>query len=81
MLRLISDQNFNGPILRGLFRSQPDLDLVRPSMSGWRRPPIPSFWHGRPRRGGSYSLMTSIPSPVSLTTGSSAVNPCLESSW
>src|SRR3954451_17563938 len=29
MLRLISDQNFNGPILRGLFRRQPDLDLVR----------------------------------------------------
>jgi hypothetical protein len=29
MLRLISDQNFNGPILRGLLRRQPDLDLVR----------------------------------------------------
>jgi hypothetical protein len=29
MLRLISDQNFNGPILRGLLRRQPDLHLVR----------------------------------------------------
>lgn len=29
MLRLLSDENFNGEILRGLVRAQPDLDLVR----------------------------------------------------
>lgn len=28
MLSLLSDENFNGDILRGLFLSQPDLDLV-----------------------------------------------------
>jgi hypothetical protein len=29
MLRLISDENFNGDIVRGLFRRHPDLALVR----------------------------------------------------
>ena len=29
MLRLLSDENFNGDILRGLFRRRPDLDIVR----------------------------------------------------
>jgi hypothetical protein len=29
MLRLLSDENFNGEIVRGLFRTQADLDLVR----------------------------------------------------
>ena len=29
MLRLLSDENFNGEIVRGLFRVQADLDLVR----------------------------------------------------
>lgn len=29
MLRLLSDENFNGEIVRGLFRAQADLDLVR----------------------------------------------------
>jgi len=29
MLRLLSDENFNGEIIRGLVRAQPDLDLVR----------------------------------------------------
>lgn len=29
MLRLLSDENFNGDIIRGLFLRQPDLDLVR----------------------------------------------------
>ncbi len=29
MLRLISDQNFSGPILRGIALRIPDLDLVR----------------------------------------------------
>ena len=29
MLRLLSDENFNGEIVRGLLRAQPGLDLVR----------------------------------------------------
>ena len=29
MLRLLSDENFNGDIIRGLFLRQPNLDLVR----------------------------------------------------
>lgn len=29
MLKLISDENFDGDILRGLFRRRPDLDVVR----------------------------------------------------
>jgi len=29
MLRLASDENFHGEVIRGLFRRQPDLDLVR----------------------------------------------------
>lgn len=29
MLRLLSDENFHGAIVRGLLRRQPDLDIVR----------------------------------------------------
>jgi len=29
MLRLLTDENFNGDILRGLLLKQPDLDIVR----------------------------------------------------
>lgn len=29
MLRLLSDENFNGDVVRGLFLSQPNLDLLR----------------------------------------------------
>lgn len=29
MLRLLGDENFNGEIIRGLVRAQPDLSLVR----------------------------------------------------
>lgn len=29
MLRLAADENFNGRILRGLLRREPDIDLVR----------------------------------------------------
>ena len=29
MLQLVSDENFNGDIVRGLLRRRPDLDLVR----------------------------------------------------
>jgi predicted nuclease of predicted toxin-antitoxin system len=29
VLNLVSDENFNGDILRGLYRRRPDLDVVR----------------------------------------------------
>lgn len=29
MLKLVSDENFDGDILRGLFRRRPELDIVR----------------------------------------------------
>jgi hypothetical protein len=29
MLRLLADENFNGDIVRGLLRRQPDLDIIR----------------------------------------------------
>ncbi|MHC5727126.1 MAG: hypothetical protein ACYTXY_23910 [Nostoc sp.] len=29
MLKLLSDENFNGDIVRGLFLRQPNLDLLR----------------------------------------------------
>jgi predicted nuclease of predicted toxin-antitoxin system len=29
VLKLVSDENFNGDILRGLYRRRPDLDIVR----------------------------------------------------
>jgi predicted nuclease of predicted toxin-antitoxin system len=29
MLRLVSDENFNGEVVRGLLRREPGLDLVR----------------------------------------------------
>ena len=36
MLRLLSDENFNGDIIRGLFLRQPDLDLIRVQDIGLR---------------------------------------------
>lgn len=29
MLKLVSDENFHGDILRGLYRRRPDLDVLR----------------------------------------------------
>ena len=36
MLRLLSDENFNGDIVRGLGLRQPDLDLLRVQDVGLR---------------------------------------------
>jgi len=41
MLRLISDQNFNGRILRGIGLRIPDLDLVRALDAGLAKAPDP----------------------------------------
>ena len=37
MLKLLSDENFNGDIVRGLFLRQPDLDLLRVQDVGLRK--------------------------------------------
>lgn len=36
MLRFLSDENFNGDIIRGLFLRQPDIDLLRVQDVGLR---------------------------------------------
>jgi Domain of unknown function (DUF5615) len=36
MLSLLSDENFNGDIVRGLFLRQPNLDLIRVQDAGLR---------------------------------------------
>ena len=36
MLRLLSDENFNGDIIRGLFLRQPDIELLRVQDVGLR---------------------------------------------
>jgi predicted nuclease of predicted toxin-antitoxin system len=41
VLKLVSDENFNGDILRGLFRRRPDLDLVRVQDVGLSATPDP----------------------------------------
>ena len=37
MLRLVSDENFNDPIVRGLFHRLPEMDLVRVYDEGMAR--------------------------------------------
>jgi hypothetical protein len=43
MLRLVSDENFNGDIVRGLFRRHPDFDLVRVQDVGLMQTPDPDI--------------------------------------
>jgi hypothetical protein len=42
MLRLLTDENFNGDILRGLLLRQPDLDVIRVQDTGLDGEPDPS---------------------------------------
>ena len=39
MLKLVSDENFNGDILRGLYRRRPNLDMVRVQDIGLKATP------------------------------------------
>ena len=41
MLRLVSDENFDGVILRGLYRRRPELDIVRVQDVGLSATPDP----------------------------------------
>jgi hypothetical protein len=52
MLRLVSDENFNGDIVRGLFRRHPDLELVRVQDVGLVQTPDPDIleWAADQRR-------------------------------
>jgi hypothetical protein len=43
MLRLISDENFNGDIVRGLLRRHPELELVRVQDVGLSQTPDPEI--------------------------------------
>ena len=43
MLRLLSDENFNGDVVRGLFLRQPDLDLLRVQDVGLRKVDDPAI--------------------------------------
>jgi hypothetical protein len=43
MLRLLSDENFNGDIVRGLLRRHPQLDLIRVQDVGLRQTPDPEI--------------------------------------
>ena len=43
MLKLVSDEYFNGDILRGLFRRRPDLDVVRVQDVGLSATPDPDI--------------------------------------
>ena len=43
MLKLLSDENFDGDILRGLFRRRPELDVVRVQDVGLTATPDPDI--------------------------------------
>lgn len=43
MLSLLSDENFNGDVVRGLFLRQPDLDLLRVQDVGLRKVDDPAI--------------------------------------
>ena len=50
MLRLVTDENFNGDIVRGLLRRHPELDLVRVQDVGLVETPDPTSLSGPPAR-------------------------------
>ncbi|MCE9531142.1 MAG: DUF5615 family PIN-like protein [Planctomycetes bacterium] len=43
MLKLVSDENFNADIIRGLYRRRPGIDLVRVQDVGMRSTPDPDI--------------------------------------
>jgi hypothetical protein len=43
VLKLVNDENFNGDILRGLYRRRPDLDVVRVQEAGLNATPDPDI--------------------------------------
>jgi hypothetical protein len=51
MLRLLSDENSKGDIVRGLLRRQPELDLVRVQDVGLKQAPDPEILETAARQG------------------------------
>ena len=43
MMRLVSDENFNGDTVRGMLRRRPDLELVRVQDVGLMQTPDPDI--------------------------------------
>lgn len=58
MLRLASDADVNGHIIRGLLRRIPELDLLRSQDELPEGAPDPKCWSGPLRTGESSSRMT-----------------------
>ena len=50
MLRLVSDGDVHGDVIRGLWAKEPELDLVRVQDVGMRRASDRRCWSGRPLR-------------------------------
>jgi hypothetical protein len=52
VLKLVSDENFNADILRGLYRRRPDLDVLRVQDIGLNATPDPDIlaWAAREGR-------------------------------
>ena len=51
MLRLVTDENFNGDIVRGLLRRHPELELVRVQDIGLMETPDPDILEWAARQG------------------------------
>jgi len=61
MIKLASDENFDGDILRGLVRRLPGLDVVRVQDAGLAETPDP-YWPGRRGNNGfSLPMTTTMP--------------------
>lgn len=81
MLKLVSDENFNGDILRGLFRRSSDLDIVRVQDVELSATPTRTFSLGRPSRGEFCLLTTVTPCRISPTTECVPESRCPACSW
>jgi len=53
VIKLATDENFDGDLLRGLLRRQPDLDVVRVQDAGLGETPDPVISNGRRPTAGS----------------------------
>jgi hypothetical protein len=81
MLRLASDADFNADILRGLFRRQPDLNLIRVRDVDSKPPMTQAYWNGRQAADGSFSHMFGLPCPVLPMIVYGLDNRCRGSLW
>ena len=68
MLRLVSDENFNGDIVRGLFADTLISSLSACKMPASCRRLTPTSWSGPPAKGACCYRMTSQQSPGRVPT-------------